>query len=168
MHALGGASHTIASALGISRRAVRGWGEYVPDARRDRVYGLLTRLARQHDSTTLLRMAQLCTALSSSTAQHTAAQEPDLDEDLDFLLDNLDCIPIVNIAHHTTPSGAPQHCTALHSTPLHAAVPAAQHAALPGTAPQTKSAPTLCPVSTLTNSANTGRVSPVKAGLLDY
>jgi hypothetical protein len=134
MHALGGASHTIASALGISRRAVRGWGEYVPDARRDSVYCLLTRLARQHNSTTLLRMAQLCTALSSSTmhpaAQHTAAQEPDLDEDLDFLSDNLDCFPIVNIAHHTTHSGAPPHCTALHSTPLHAAVPAAQHAAL--------------------------------------
>ena len=92
-------------------------------------------------------------------AQHPAApQDPDWDANLDFLLGDLGCMPTVDTALHT----------ALPATHATSTAPAAQHAALPGTAPQTKSAPTLCPVSTLTNSANTGRDSPVKAGLLDY
>jgi hypothetical protein len=92
------------------------WGEYVPDARRDSLYCLLTHIARQHSSTTLLRMAQLHTALYGSTmrlaAQRTTAQQTDLDENLDFLLGDLDCLPILNTAQHSTahPS-APQHCT---------------------------------------------------------
>ena len=51
MIAMFGTRHKIARALGISRRAVVKWGEYVPDARRDSVYCLLTQIARQHSST---------------------------------------------------------------------------------------------------------------------
>ena len=170
VYALCGNQRDIATALGLAPRTVRAWGEYVPAERRESVYGLLTHQARQYSSAALQRTAQLYTALYGSTmrpaAQHPAApQDPDWDANLDFLLGDLGCMPTVDTALHTALPAT--HATSTAPAAQHAALPSAQHAALPGTAPQ-KSAPTQCPVSTLTNSSNTGRTGPVKAGLVDY